>query len=225
MVDPSPAVANTEEVSALHRRYAQLILASAHNMRSLLQSIQGQAESIEPGLPPAKLERQVHLLRRDALRLAAVVDDLSLRGELVGGPPRLCMQPCAIEAQLLDLTETLEAQLPDEVVAVDCPRDLPPVWADEERLRQALWRLLFSVACASKRRARPMRLMARLNGSHVEVRILIAARPLTPSQQRSISMPLIGKAHGTRRGRGMGLDPVRELLRRMGGDLHLGDTK
>jgi signal transduction histidine kinase len=208
------------EGEALRLKYARLTRAIVHELRIPLQSLQGFAELIEPGIAPAQLERFLGFMRRDAMRLSAAVDDLGLQSELELGLVQLDVQACAVEPLLLELAQALEMRFPEQIVAVECPSPMPPALADEERLRQLLWRLLMSAARHTSSSAPEIGLAAHAAGDQVVFRVRDTGHQLPAESCELLWTPLIESA--SKHGRmDLGLTTWRELARCMDGDLQI----
>jgi len=203
----------------------------AHALRTPMQSLQGFAELLEPGLPPAQVEHYVAFIKRDAAYLAAVVDDLCLRHELASG--KLLLFPTAIDVGnlLAELARQFEAQMPDCVVSLEYADDLPPAFADPDRLLHLLGTLLRNAA-----RCRPdpdgpvwltMRAQCELGDRQVMFIVEDDGQQVPPEYASALFDPLpqLPAALGRPRlGVGLGLYVAREVARQMGGDLRLAGT-
>jgi signal transduction histidine kinase len=214
------------ELENLRRRHHLFLRAATHELRTPLQSLQGFVELLSPGLPPAKLERYLGILKRDTSRLIAVVDDLSQRNLLENNQLEIKPVAFSVEQLLADLSQSLEAYYPDRFVVVKCPPNLPLVYVDPSGLRYVLWTLLCNTArYSSVVGYRPLRLTIRQRGARLEFSIYDDG-PMIPADYREVIFePLadLPKSLGKRPrfGLGMGLYVAREIARRMGGDLYV----
>ncbi|MCC6192530.1 MAG: HAMP domain-containing histidine kinase [Anaerolineales bacterium] len=225
MTNPDPPQQTLEQ---LQERHALFLRTAAHALRTPLQSLQGFAELLEPGLPPALAEHYISFIKRDAVYLAGVVDDLCLRHELARGPLRLFQTVVDVGSLLGELAQTFEARFPDCLVSLGYADDLPPIYADQDRLFQALWTLL-----RNAERCRPDR--GRLGGLDVAAYLKDEARrvvfvveddgPSVPPEYAEIIFePLAALPSDLGRPRlgiGLGLYVAREVTRQMGGHLWL----
>jgi signal transduction histidine kinase len=217
-----------QAVEQLRDEQALFLRTVAHALRTPLQSLQGFAEMLEPGLPPAQIEHYLSFIKRDTAHLAAVVDDLCLRHELARG--ELVLFPAVIDigAHLAELAGALEAQLPDCLVSLEYADDLPPAYADPDRLRHILGTLLRN---ADRCRPDPgqsgwLTLHAQYDKATRTVAFSVEDDgPRVPAEYASAlfdPFPQLPAILGRPRlGVGLGLYVAREVARRMGGDLCL----
>ncbi|MEP7356919.1 MAG: HAMP domain-containing sensor histidine kinase [Anaerolineales bacterium] len=216
------------DLTRLREQHSLFVRTAAHALRTPLQSLQGFAELLEPGLSPALVEHYVSFIKRDATYLAGVVDDLCLRNELAQGP--LVLFPTRVDvAQILhELARTFEARFPDSLVALEYTEGIPAVYADEERLFHLLFTLL-----RNAERCRPDR--SQFGGLEVRTHFESGLRQVVfavedaglgiPAEYReAIFDPfaeLPTELGRPRLGIGLGLYVAREVTRQMGGDLWL----
>ncbi len=220
-----------DELDALHalrQEHAAFLRVIAHALRTPLQSLQGFAEMLEPGLPPAQVEHYLSFIRRDTAHLAAVVDDLCLRHELERGA--LVLFPAAIDvgALLSEVAGSFEARLPDCVVGFEYADDLPAAFADPDRLLHILGTLLLNVERCRPNPGGPgwLAISAQHDpGAHQVVFVVDDDGPRVPTEFAAAlfePFPSLPAALGRpRHGIGLGLYAAREVARQMGGDLWL----
>lgn len=224
MIDPD----SQQALEQLQREHALFLRTAAHSLRTPLQSLLGFAELLEPGLPPALADHYIGFIKRDAVYLAGVVDDLCLRDELARGPLSLFPVVVEVEPMLGNLARAFEARLPDCLIVLDYPDSLPAVYADVDRLCHVLWTLLRN---AERCRPEPGRLGAlSVSVRHVveERRVVFSVRDdgvrIPAGQVLALFEPLahlpieLGRP---RLGIGLGLHVAREVARQMGGNLWL----
>ena len=119
------------DLARLREQHALFVRTAAHALRTPLQSIKGFAELLAPGLTPALTEHYVNFIKRDAVYLAGVVDDLCLRNELAQGPLLLFPDRVDTGQFLHELARTFEARFTDSVVDLEYVDGLPAIYADE----------------------------------------------------------------------------------------------
>ncbi len=221
-----PPADSAGPLDKLRREHALFVRAATHELRTPLQSIQGFAELLEPGLPPAKIEQYLNIIKRDTARLAAMIDDISLRSQIENNT--LWLNPAAFEVEplLAELSRQLEAYYPEHLVQVVQPAALPLVHADLESLRYILWTLLCNAARYSPAGRRALRLGA--SASRDDRWLLFSVRDaaprIRPAYRQALFEPLPEMPKALQRprfGLGLGLYVARESARRMGGDLWL----
>jgi signal transduction histidine kinase len=221
-VDPSSAL------EALHQEHAAFLRVVAHALRTPLQSLQGFAEMLEPGLPPAQVEHYLGFIKRDTAHLAAVVDDLCLRHELERGA--LVLFPTAIDlgALLSELAGGFEARLSDCVVGLEYPDELPAAFADPDRLLHILGTLLLNAERCRPNPGDPgwLTIGARLDPDARQIVFVVDDDgPRVPAELAAALFEPFPKLPAAlerpRHGIGLGLYAAREVARQMGGDLWL----
>lgn len=218
----------TSALDALRQEHAAFLRVVAHALRTPLQSLQGFAEMLEPGLPPAQVEHYLSFIKRDTAHLAAVVDDLCLRHELERGA--LVLFPVAIDvsALLAELAGSFEARLPDCVVGLDYPDDLPAAFADPDRLLHMLGTLLLNAERCQPNPGGASWLTIRAWHDSAARQVVFGVDddgPRVPVEYASAlfdPFPLLPAALGRpRHGIGLGLYAAREVARQMSGALCL----
>ncbi|WP_026370357.1 sensor histidine kinase [Kallotenue papyrolyticum] len=132
-----------EALEHTERRRMALIADVAHELRTPLTTIEGYMEGLLDGMiQPGP--RTYSLVLRESARLQRLVNELALlsrieAGEIQVRPRMLALADVvtAVSEQIMPLCEAQHLRL-----VVDLPRDLPPIWADPDRLSQILLNLL-----------------------------------------------------------------------------------
>ncbi len=134
-------MAETLEKTESMRR--QLIGDVTHELRTPLTAIQGYMEGLMDGVLPAD-ESTYQIVSAEAGRLKRLVDDLQELSRIEAGAFELHRQALDIASLLQRACLRLERQYAEKGVQLtaDLPENLPPVWADEDRLNQVLTNLL-----------------------------------------------------------------------------------
>jgi two-component system sensor histidine kinase BaeS len=132
--------AKLEETEALRR---QLLATVSHELRTPLTSIQGYMEGLIDGVVPEEPETY-RLVQREAARLTRLVEDIERLSRLEAGVE--LVQPVSLPtgSVVTSAVEGLRPLFEDKGVRleVDLPADMPPVWADRDKLSQILVNLL-----------------------------------------------------------------------------------
>ncbi|HLY29019.1 MAG TPA: HAMP domain-containing sensor histidine kinase [Aggregatilineales bacterium] len=215
----------------LRQQQAIFLRTVAHALRTPLQSLQGFAELLEPGLSPAQVDHYIGFIKRDTAYITAIVDDLCLRYELERGPVHLFPAVVEVGSLLTELAQAFEATVPDCLVMLDYSDDAPALFADRDRLLHALWTLLRN---AERCRPDPSHpgcavVLARLVAPSRRIEFVVEDDGLVipPECAAALFEPLaelptvLGRP---RLGVGLGLFVAREVARQMGGDLWLEYT-
>lgn len=132
-----------EALEHTERRRMALIADVAHELRTPLTTIEGYMEGLLDGMiQPGP--RTYSLVLRESARLQRLVNELALLSRIEAGEiqvrPRMLALAEVVTTVSEQITPLCEAQ--HLRLVVDLPRDLPPIWADPDRLAQILLNLL-----------------------------------------------------------------------------------
>lgn len=132
-----------EALEHTERRRMTLIADVAHELRTPLTTIEGYMEGLMDGMI-APGQQVYSLVLRESVRLQRLVNELALLSRIEAGEvpvtPRaveLSAVAAIVREQLLPLCEAQQITF-----VADIPPDLPPLWADPDRLAQILLNLL-----------------------------------------------------------------------------------
>ena len=154
---PRVPVEGNDEVAALARAFnrmadrleaeervrRQLFADVAHELRHPIAVLRGRLEAMQDGAVPTDAE-QVLRLQDMVIGLGRLVGDLRDLSLADVGRLSLDLGPLDLAALIADLRENMEPVAADKRIALtaDVARDLPPVRADSDRIRQVLVNLL-----------------------------------------------------------------------------------
>jgi signal transduction histidine kinase len=131
-----------EALEHTERRRMTLIADVAHELRTPLTTIEGYMEGLMDGMIPPG-QQAYSLVLRESVRLQRLVSELALLSRIEAGEVPITPRATVfadvvtyIGEQLLPLCEAQGI-----VFRTDLPPDLPPVWADHDRLAQILLNL------------------------------------------------------------------------------------
>ena len=132
--------ASLEEVEERRR---EIIDDITHELRTPLTIIRGRLEEIADGIIVANPQIYSRLIR-ETKRLQRLLNDLQELSQAETGNLLLNLQPTNLRQILEPLVERFGEQLlgSDRSLNLDCPRNLPYVMADSDRLEQILVNLL-----------------------------------------------------------------------------------
>jgi histidine kinase len=132
--------AKLERTEAMRR---QLIGDVAHELRTPLTALKGSLEGLIDGVLPSN-PATLGQLALEADRMGKLVNDLQELSRVEAGAYELNRQPLMIEESVAAVSNRLARQFEEKGVALELeiPADLPPVFADEDRLGQVLLNLI-----------------------------------------------------------------------------------
>ncbi len=183
----------------------------SNELRTPLARMQRQVEAIQDGLAPSTPEalRQLH---DQILHLDRLVDDLQDLSLADAGQLKLTLLPVPIDAFVREFAEGLPVEL---VLAPN----LPPVLADQRRLRQILESLV-SHALRHSPEGTPIRIAAEHHPREIEVRVQDRGAGIPP-EQLALVFDRFHRADDSRErstgGTGLGLAIVKHLVEAHGG--------
>lgn len=144
------AIANARlygEVESANLAKSKFVSFVAHELKNPMASIKGYTELIAKGMAGPVNEMQSSFLttiRSNVDRMNTIVSDLNDLTKIQVGSLRLEYQSVAIQDMVDEVIRSLSSQIEDkeQVMRLELPPDLPPVWADPTRLTQVLTNLL-----------------------------------------------------------------------------------
>jgi two-component system sensor histidine kinase BaeS len=157
-----------EHIEATRR---ELIGTVAHELRTPLTSIKGSMEGLIDGVLPSDVST-FQRIYREADRLQRLVYDLQELSRVEAGAFELNVKPVPV----VDLVESTVARLGCQfeekgvVLETDISGDLPPVWADEDRIGQVMLNLVGNALQYTPARGQ-VRISGRRQGSEVNISV------------------------------------------------------
>lgn len=132
--------ARLQEAQKMRR---ELIANIAHELRTPLTTISGYMEGLADGVVPANAETY-DTVRREALRLSRLVEDLQRLSRAESGQEELDLVPVDTAAFLERVTRRMTPQFKEKDVGLELEvsRSSPHVMADEDKLDQIMVNLL-----------------------------------------------------------------------------------
>jgi signal transduction histidine kinase len=213
----------TEE-RALERMRQDLVATVSHELRTPLAAIYGSAMTLrrdDIDFEPSLQRRLLEVIAEESSRLADIVNDLLLAGQLDAGRLDARIERCDAAKLVASVVGAARTHIPDNVtIVVEEPgADLPPAAADEGQLRQVVANLVDNAVKYSPDGGE-IRITLEARGDRL--RLAIADHGLgIPAAERSRIFekfyrldPEMTRGIG---GTGLGLYICRELVRRVGG--------
>ena len=211
----------TSRLEETEERRRSVVAEVAHELRTPLSIIRGQAEAISDGVYPATPERMAPIL--DAVRsLEVLVDDLTTLGLAEAGALRLRREPVDLAVLVHDTVEAHRGAAEAAGIGLGAEVDpaLGPVEADPARLRGVLSNLV-SNALRHTAPGGSVRIMARRVATPlpIELRVVDDGEGI-PSELLPRVLDRFVKGAGSA-GSGLGLAIVRDVVEAHGGGVEV----
>jgi signal transduction histidine kinase/PAS domain-containing protein len=203
-----------------------LVLASiTHELRTPLTSIIGFTDMLGRGifgdLPEHVREPLAHM-QRNSHTLLRLVNDILNFSKIEAGRLTLELAPVDLPSVIRDVAGAMQPQVQERGLKlnVDLADDMPPAYANRERLEQVLTNLLANAIKFTNQGSITVR--ARYDGEHVRFSVADTGIGIPPEQQQLIFQEFrqVENEHQDRYpGTGLGLTISRRLMELMGGSL------
>ncbi|HEX7985190.1 MAG TPA: GAF domain-containing sensor histidine kinase [Duganella sp.] len=198
----------------------QFIAVLGHDLRTPLSSIVTGADVLGMLQLPPQAGKVVERIRRSAMRIAGLVDDVVdfTRGRMGGGIAIELKQESGLKAAFEQVIAELRGDHPDSEIFVDLALD-GPLLVDAGRMAQLLSNLLKN-ALVHGEPGRPVRVRAAQQGGALEI-IVVNEGPAIPQETLSqLFKPFWrGKPVYGEKGLGLGLFIVSEIAQSHHGEL------
>jgi ABC-type multidrug transport system ATPase subunit/signal transduction histidine kinase len=210
----------TNSLRAANRLQRDFLHRMSHELRTPLTAIRGYADTLRQ--PDVRWEqgtsvRFLDQIAAESARMGRLVGDLLDTSAIETGALRLRRDWCDV-ALVVQAAATCVPGLEHDLV-VDIPADLPPIWADHDRLEQVLVNVLDN---AAHHGAAPFHVVARLEDdrSTLSVEVRDHGQGFAPgTEQRWFEAHARGESSA---GAGLGLTIARGLAVAHGGSLSVG---
>lgn len=130
------------------RLKSEFVTNVSHELRTPMTSIKGYADILLMGAAGALNEHQsrfIEVIKNNADRLSILVNDLLDISRIESGRVQLELRAVALRDVLYAVSDNLQGRIDEEhkpmQIHIDAPTDLPPVWADRERVTQIITNL------------------------------------------------------------------------------------
>lgn len=202
---------------------------AAHELRTPITLILGQAQSLLRQPLPERQQRSVQAISNEAAHMAHLVSDLLNLARQDSGRLQLRYQPLDPEAVLLEAFDHLRPLAPTRLrLAPASAEPLPPVKGDRERLVQCLTALVDNALAYAPNGA--VELAVSYQEGEVIWHVKDRGPGVAPDEREMIferfargSAAVVTAESGHRRGSGLGLALVRLLMEAMGGRVVAAD--
>ncbi len=215
----------TAEVEA-DRAKSEFISTVSHELRTPMTSIKGYADLLMLGMAGPLSDQQKHfigIIRNNAERMVALVNDLLDISRIESGRMRLELRPVMIHEVVDQVVGTLQGRAQNKGLTLETrvPSDLPPVWGDTNRVAQILTNLI-SNAIQYTPPGGKVTISAHANRDMMEISVADTGIGISKENQRKIfdrffraDDPLVQETPGT----GLGLPITASLVQMHGGQI------
>jgi two-component system phosphate regulon sensor histidine kinase PhoR len=202
---------------------AQFVATISHELRTPLASLHGAAMTLlerEQELSPQTQHDLLDMIAVQSKRLANLVEEILLAGQLDSGSLRVVTEPFDAEELVWTVAATARLRTGDDTtIDVSIPAVLPRVAGDMERTRQVLTNLLDNAIKYSPHGGR-IELGVEADGGYARFTVRDEGLGIPLGEQKRIFEKFYRLDPDHRRGiggSGLGLYICRELVRTMGG--------
>jgi two-component system sensor histidine kinase BaeS len=217
--------AMSSRLAATEERRRSVVAEVAHELRTPLSIIRGQAEAISDGVYPADPTRMEPIL--DAVgSLEVLVDDLATLGVAEAGGLRLRREPVDVAELVHDTVEAHAAAAAERGVTLvaDVDPATAPADADPARLRSVLANLV-SNALRHTHPPGSVRIVATMaaDAQTVELQVVDVGEGISPDLLPHVLDRFVKGAESS--GSGLGLAIVRDIVEAHGGTVAVSSTQ
>jgi len=209
------------EAEQASRLRDEFLATVSHELRTPLTSILGWVQMLRVGgLPPAKRDRALETIERNARAQAQLIEDLLDVSSIIAGKLRIEFAAVDVQSVVEAALETVRPAAEAKGIrlqstpALDCP-----VMGDAQRLQQVVWNLLSNAVKFTPRGGRVQVLVERLDAS-IELTVADTGRGIDLDFQPHVFerfRQADGATTRTHGGLGLGLSIVRQLVEMHGG--------
>jgi signal transduction histidine kinase len=144
------AISNSQlysAVQAANQAKSEFVSLVSHELKTPMTSIKGYADLLAAGAVGPVSDVQANFLntiRSNVSRMATLVSDLADVSRIEAGRLRLEFNAVSVDEAVQEVVRSAQAQINEkqQVLTLDYPADLPPVWADRTRLIQIMVNLV-----------------------------------------------------------------------------------
>jgi signal transduction histidine kinase len=219
------ALRDVTEDQALERARSEFVATASHELRTPIAAVYGAVRTLRRDdieLPEEERELFLEIIESEGERLARIVEQILLAGQIDADTVGLRPQECDLEALAEAVLASARTHAPENIrLRVRAPAGLPRVSCDADRLRQVLVNLVENAVKYSPEGGEVTVELSSVDGtSRIAVRDEGLGVP--PSERERIFEKFYRLDPGMARGvggSGLGLYIARELVTRMRGRL------
>lgn len=212
-------------VKITHQSQRDLVANVSHDLKTPLTSIQGWSQALLDGtaVSPQEQERAASIIHNEADRMSRMVSQLLDLARIESGTLQLAQEPVNIAALLTDVQQnlTLRAQTLNIHLTLDAAA-VPPVIGDYDRLMQIFTNLTDNALTHTPAEGRVHLVVKQHGDKAVEVSVQDTGKGIPETDlsrifERFYQVDKSRSRDDGRRGSGLGLSIVRELVEAHGG--------
>jgi signal transduction histidine kinase len=201
-----------------------------HELRTPLTSIIGFVDLLDRGVygeVPEHIHEPLAHMRRNSRTLLRLINDILNFSKIAAGQFTIELAPVDLASVIQDVVSTVEPQIHERglMLQLELASDMPPVYANRERLEQVLTNLLANAIKFTQEGSITVR--TRYEGEYVRFSVADTGIGIAPEQQRVVFQAfqqLENGYQGRYPGTGLGLAISQRLMELMGGSLSLEST-
>ena len=219
----------SQQLETASKHKSQFVASMSHELRTPLNAIIGLTDMLVSSAARFGTERALEPLRRvhnAGTHLLALINQVLDLSKIEAGKLELHLESVSILPLIDDVIGTARplAERNENILAVECPRDLPPIEADAMRLRQVILNLLSNACKFTKAGNIRLQVTTALHEGRqfVEIAVIDTGIGMTAEQMSRLfeefsqAEASTGRQYG---GTGLGLAITRRLCQIMGGDV------
>jgi PAS domain S-box-containing protein len=132
------------QLEAASQAKDEFLATVSHELRTPLTSILGWARLLHGNSDPARIQKGLAAIERNARAQAQLIEDILDVSRIVSGKVRLNLRRVTPEAVVQGVLETVRplAEAKGQSLTLELEPKLPAITADEDRLQQVIWNLL-----------------------------------------------------------------------------------
>jgi signal transduction histidine kinase len=209
----------THTAQQVTQRSQQFLARVSHELRTPLNSVLGFAKMLRRTEMPPKQTDYLNQIIDEGEQLNKLVSDLLDSAQLSSGKLALTLDTCDVNTICQAVTEEIRALIkPTVALNVALSPDLPPINADEFRLRQIVRNLLGNAAKYTAQGEIMIKTMR--HDSKIQIAVIDTGPGIPEDQRAMVFVPFV-KLDNRSAGVGLGLDIARQLALLHGGDIRL----
>jgi CheY-like chemotaxis protein len=220
-------VETAERLREVDRLKSQFLANMSHELRTPLNSIIGFSRVVLKGIDGPVTDRQredLEAIHNSGQHLLGLINDILDVSKIEAGKMELDFEPVNLREVVKGVMSTAIALVKDKPIELQqsVPDDLPPITADERRVRQVLLNLLSNASKFTQ--AGFIRVEARVVGDEVVLSVADSGPGIPKEQQDSIFEPFTqvdGSSTRDHGGTGLGLTISHSFVQLHGGRMWL----